>query len=92
VRKEFLCILRDPSCRKIEIFCKFDPQNLEAKTAMEAWNKEQSARAFKERNFAALMDPSPETGHGLFNYNVWWRKIQKSLDPNRVVSAAGVLV
>jgi len=33
---------------KTEIFCKFDPQNLEAKAAVEKWNQEQSARAFSE--------------------------------------------
>jgi hypothetical protein len=76
---------------KTEIFCKFDPQNLEAKTAVETWNKEQSARAFKERYFAALMGPTEEIGPGLCNYHLWWDKITKSLDPNGVVPAAGVI-
>ena len=77
---------------KTEIFCKFDPQNPEAKTAVENWNKEQSARAFKERYFAALMGPTEEIGPGLSNYHLWWDKITKSLDPNGVVPAAGALV
>jgi hypothetical protein len=77
---------------KTEIFCKFDPQNLEAKAAVEAWNKEQSDRAFKERYFAALMSPGEEIGPGLSNYHLWWAKIQKSLDPNSVIPAAGALV
>ncbi len=77
---------------KTEIFCKFDPQNLEAKAAVETWNKEQSARAFKERYFAALMGPTAEIGPGLCNYHLWWDKIQKSIDPNGVIPAAGALV
>jgi glycolate oxidase len=77
---------------KTEIFCKFDPQNLEAKAAVEAWSKEQSARAFKERYFASLMDPSNEIGPGLSNYHLWWNKIQKAIDPNGVSPEAGALV
>jgi glycolate oxidase len=77
---------------KTEIFCKFDPQNLEAKAAVENWNKEQSARAFKERYFASLMSPTEEIGPGLSNYHLWWNKIQKALDPNGVVPEAGALV
>jgi glycolate oxidase len=77
---------------KTEIFCKYDPQNLEAAAAVEAWNKEQSARAFKERYFASLMDPSPEIGPGLSNYHLWWKKIHQAIDPNNVSPAAGALV
>jgi hypothetical protein len=77
---------------KTEIFCKFDPQNLEAKTAVETWNKEQSARAFKERYFASLMAPTAEIGPGLSNYHLWWSKIQKAIDPNGVSPEAGALV
>ena len=77
---------------KTEIFCKFDPQNLEAAAAVEAWNKEQSARAFKERYFASLMDPSPEIGPGLSNYHVWWKKIHQAIDPNNVAPEGGALV
>jgi glycolate oxidase len=77
---------------KTEIFCKFDPQNLEAKAAVEAWSKEQSDRAFKERYFASLMAPSGEIGPGLSNYHLWWNKIQKAIDPNGVSPEAGALV
>ena len=77
---------------KTEIFCKFDPQNLEAKAAVEKWNQEQSARAFKERYFASLMGPTEEIGPGLSNYHLWWNKIQQAIDPNGVVPQAGALV
>jgi glycolate oxidase len=77
---------------KTEIFCKFDPQNLEAKTAVENWQKEQSTRAFNERYFALLAGQNEEVGRGLSNYHVWWNKIQKELDPNRVSPEAGALV
>jgi hypothetical protein len=77
---------------KTEIFCKFDPQNLEAKAAVEKWNQEQSARAFKERYFAPLMSPTEEIGPGMSNYHLWWNKITAALDPNGVVPAAGALV
>ncbi len=77
---------------KTEIFCKFDPQNPEAKAAVEQWNKEQSARAFKEHYFAMLMNPSPEIGPALCNYNIWWDRIQKAIDPNGVSPEAGALV
>jgi glycolate oxidase len=77
---------------KTEIFCKFDPQNLEAKEAVENWQKEQAARAFRERYFALLMPPTEEIGRGLSNYHVWWNKIQKALDPNGVSPEAGALV
>jgi glycolate oxidase len=77
---------------KTEIFCKFDPQNLEAKAAVEKWNQDQSARAFKERYFASLMGPTEEIGPGLCNYHLWWDKIQQAIDPNGVVPKAGALV
>jgi len=77
---------------KTEIFCKFDPQNPEAKAAVEAWNKEQSARAFKEKYFAMLMAPPSEIGPGLSNYHLWWDKIHKAIDPNGVSPSAGALV
>jgi hypothetical protein len=77
---------------KTEIFCKFDPQNLEAKTAVEEWQKEQSTRAFNERYFALSMGQSEEVGRGLSNYHLWWNKIQKALDPNGVSPDAGALV
>jgi glycolate oxidase len=77
---------------KTEIFCKFDPQNAEASAAVEAWHKEQSARAFKERYFALLMGAPEEVGQGLSNYHLWWKKITRALDPNGVSPEAGALV
>ncbi|MGD0955567.1 MAG: FAD-binding oxidoreductase [Candidatus Acidiferrales bacterium] len=77
---------------KTEIFCKFDPQNLKAKTAVEEWKKEQSTRAFNERYFALLMGQDEEVGRGLSNCHLWWNKIQKALDPNGVSPEAGALV
>ena len=77
---------------KTEIFCKFDPLNLEAKEAVENWQKEQAARAFKERYFALLMGQNEEIGKGMSNYHIWWNKIVKALDPNGVSPEAGALV
>jgi len=77
---------------KTEIFCKFDPQNPTAKAAVETWNKEQSARAFRERYFAALMNPGPEIGLGLCHYDLWWKKINEAIDPNGVIPQASALV
>jgi len=77
---------------KTEIFCKFDPSNPEAKSAVEGWQKEQNARAFKERYFASTMGPQDEIGPALLNYHLWWKKITKALDPNGVSPEAGSLV
>ncbi len=77
---------------KTEIFCKFDPQNPEAKAAVEAWHKEQTQRAFRERYFALPMGPMEEIGPAMSNFHLWWNKIQKALDPNGVVPEAGALV
>ena len=77
---------------KTEIFCKFDPQNPEAKKAVEDWHNAQSARAFKERYFALLAGQDEEIGRGLSNYHLWWNKIQHALDPNRVSSEGSALV
>jgi hypothetical protein len=77
---------------KTEIFCKFDPQNAEANAAVDAWHKEQSARAFKERYFALLMGATDEIGRELSNYHLWWRKITRAIDPNGVTPEAGALV
>src|SRR4030043_264540 len=61
---------------KTEIFCKFDPQNLEAKAAVENWQKEQSARALNERYFANTLTSDAEVEHeigpNLSNYHLWW--------------------
>jgi glycolate oxidase len=77
---------------KTEIFCKFDPQNLEAKAAVEAWNKEQSDRAFSERYFASLMSPTEQIGPGLSDYHLWYQKVKQAIDPNGVSPDAGALV
>ena len=77
---------------KTEIFCKFDPANEEAKTAVENWQKEQNDRAFRESYFASTMAPDPEIGKALCNYDEWWRKLTKAVDPNGVSPEAGSLV
>jgi hypothetical protein len=77
---------------KTEIFCKYDPSNAEAKAAVEKWQKEQTARAFKESYFASTIGATPEIGKALCNYDMWWRKITQSLDPNGVSPEAGSLV
>jgi glycolate oxidase len=81
---------------KTEIFCKFDPQNLEAKAAVENWQKEQSARALNERYFANTLTSDAEVEHeigpNLSNYHLWWNKIKKAIDPNGVTPGGGALV
>ncbi len=77
---------------KTEIFCKYDPLNPEAKAAVETWQKEQNARAFKERYFASTMGPQDEIGPALSNYHLWWKKIVKAIDPNGVSPEGGALV
>jgi glycolate oxidase len=77
---------------KTEIFCKYDPSNAVAKKAVEDWQREQNARAFKERYFASTMGPQDEIGPALSNYHLWWRKIVKALDPNGVSPEGGALV
>jgi glycolate oxidase len=77
---------------KTEIFCKFDPSNPVAKKAVEGWQKEQTARAFKERYFASTMGPQDEIGPALMNYNLWWNKLVKAIDPNGVSPEGGALV
>ena len=77
---------------KTEIFCKFSPSNPEAKKAVETWQKEQTARAFKERYFASTMGPQEEIGPALSNYHLWWRKLLRAIDPNGVSPEGGALV
>ena len=77
---------------KTEIFCKFDPRNAEAKKAVEGWQKEQTARAFKERYFASTMGPQNEIGPALSNYHIWWSKLTKAIDPNGTSPEGGSLV
>ncbi|MCX7911678.1 MAG: FAD-binding oxidoreductase [Dehalococcoidales bacterium] len=77
---------------KTEIFCKYDPSNTEAKKAVEQWQKEQTARAFKERYFALTMGDQTEIGPALSNYHIWWQKTVKAIDPNSVTTESGPLV
>jgi glycolate oxidase len=77
---------------KTEIFCKYSPSNPEAKKAVETWQKEQTARAFKERYFASTMGPQDEIGPDLSNYHLWWRKLLRAIDPNGVSPEGGALV
>jgi glycolate oxidase len=81
---------------KTEIFCKYDPSNPVAKKAVEDWQKEQSARALKERYFANTMTSDEEVnnkiGPALSNYHVYWRKFKEAFDPNGVTPAGGALV
>lgn len=75
---------------KTEIFCRYDRQNPEAVKAVDTWRKEQTERALDGRFFAS---GTPEQiGPVVSNYNIWWRKIQKALDPNGVSTESGALV
>jgi glycolate oxidase len=67
---------------KTEIFCKFDPQNPEAKAAVANWQKEQIERAFKERYFGRAFKPAGEVGPALCNYHLWEKKFKEAIDPN----------
>ena len=71
---------------KTEIFCKFNPQNPEAKAAVANWQKEQLERAFKERYFARAVGPAEEIGPALSNYHLWWKKVKESIDPNNAAA------
>jgi len=67
-----------------------DRQNPEAVKAVETWRKEQTERALSGRFFAS---GTPEQiGPVVSNYHIWWRKIQKALDPNGVSTESGALV
>jgi glycolate oxidase len=77
---------------KVEIFCKYDPSNTVAKDAVVAWQKEQTARAFKESYFASTIGATPEIGKALCNFDQWWNKIVHALDPNGVSPEGGSLV
>ena len=75
---------------KTEIFCRYDRQNPEAVKAVDSWRKEQTERALSGRFFAS---GTPEQiGPVVSNYHIWWRKIQKALDPNGVSTESGALV
>jgi hypothetical protein len=77
---------------KTEIFCKFSPANPVAKKAVEQWQQEQTRRAFTEKYFASTMGPQDEIGPALCNYNLWWNKTIKAIDPNGVSPEGGALV
>jgi glycolate oxidase len=77
---------------KTEIFCKFSPSNPVAKKAVEEWQKEQTARAFKEHYFASTIGPQDEIGPALCNYHEWWKKLVRAVDPNGVSPEGGSLV
>ena len=77
---------------KTEIFCKFSPANAVAKKAVETWQQEQTRRAFTEKYFASTMGPQDEIGPALLNYNLWWNKTIKAIDPNGVSPEGGALV
>jgi glycolate oxidase len=79
---------------KTEIFCKFSPSKPGARDAVNAWNREQNARAVDEKYFALTMAPEEEVerriGPALSNYHVWWYKVLDSLDPNGVIPEKGI--
>ena len=77
---------------KTEIFCKFDPLKPEAEEAVQKWKAEQQKRASDEHYFAMLWGPEDEIGKGLCNYQLWWSKLKKAIDPNGVALEAGSLV
>jgi glycolate oxidase len=77
---------------KTEIFCKYSPANPTAKKAVEQWQQEQTRRAFTEKYFASTMGPQDEIGPALCNYNLWWNKTIKAIDPNGVSPEGGALV
>jgi len=59
---------------------------------VEDWQKEQNARAFKERYFASTTGPQDEIGPALANYHIWWKKLRETIDPNGVTPEGGSLV
>ena len=75
---------------KTEIFCRYDRLNPEAVKAVDAWRKEQTARALDGRFFAS--GPVDQIGPVVSDYHLWWKKLQKALDPNGVSLEAGALV
>ncbi len=77
---------------KTEIFCLYSPANPVAKAAVEGWQKGETDRAFRENYFASTMGTSPEINKALCNYNDWWLKITRAMDPNNCSPSAGSLV
>jgi glycolate oxidase len=76
---------------KTEIFCKFDPTNLESKKAVQTWLLEQGERAYTEHYFANLWleGQADKVGPGLSNYHLWWNKFKTVIDPNNVIPEEG---
>jgi len=52
-----------------------------AEEAVQKWKAEQQKRASDEHYFAMLWGPEDEIGKGLCNYQSWWSKIKKAIDP-----------
>jgi glycolate oxidase len=77
---------------KTEIFCRYDPLKPGAEEAVQKWKAEQQKRASDEHYFAMLWGPEDEIGKGLCDYQLWWSKIKKAIDPNGVALEAGSLV
>jgi glycolate oxidase len=77
---------------KTEIFCLYSPANPVAKKAVEDWQAGETDRAFRENYFASTMGTSPEINKALGNYDDWWSKITKAMDPNSTCPAGGSLV
>jgi glycolate oxidase len=77
---------------KTEIFCRYDPLKPGAEEAVQKWKAEQQKRASDEHYFAMLWGPEDEIGKGLCNYQLWWSKLKKAIDPNGVALEAGSLV
>jgi glycolate oxidase len=77
---------------KTEIFCRYDPVKPGAEEAVFKWKAEQQKRASDEHYFAMLWGPEDEIGKGLCNYQSWWSKLKKAIDPNGVALEAGSLV
>ncbi|HEX2966066.1 MAG TPA: FAD-dependent oxidoreductase [Syntrophorhabdaceae bacterium] len=78
---------------KTEIFCKFDPTNIEASDAVLKWREDEGDRAYNENYFAELMTaPFAKVGPNMCNFHIWWDKIRKAIDPNGVSPAGGSLV
>lgn len=75
---------------KTEIFCKFNPRIEEDLDAVMKWKYDETRRAFDDRYFAVIIGNTDEDlGEGLCNFDIWWDKISKALDPNGVAPEGG---
>jgi hypothetical protein len=78
---------------KTEIFCKYNPRNVEAAAAVEQWQKSEGRRAFEERYFANLIPPvDKDIPAEVSHYDKWWKRIVAAVDPNEVSPPSGPLV